>query len=254
MLKKLLRSRFVLHGAGAALAGYLKLVRRTGNMVVEPAEGQATLDADWPYIVAMWHGQHFMIPFARRPQDRFSTMISRHGDGEINAAAVSHFGIGAVRGSGAQRQDQVRKRGGAQALRAALAALAEGQSLSMTADVPKVSRVAGKGIVVLAQLSGRPIVPVALVSSRRFDFESWDRSSIGLPFGRLAFVLGEPIRIVRHADAMAQEEARLLVEDGLDAVHARAYALVGAKDPGAGRESVATARAAARSHALADTA
>jgi lysophospholipid acyltransferase (LPLAT)-like uncharacterized protein len=254
MFKKLLRSRFALQSAGAALAGYLKLVRSTSRLTIEPADWQASHEGEWPFVVAMWHGQHFMIPYARRPQDKVAVMISRHCDGEINAAAVERLGMTTVRGSGAQRQDQVRKRGGAQALRAALATLEDGRSLAMTADVPKVSRVAGKGIVTLAQLSGRPIVPVAVVSSRRLDFDSWDRSSLGLPFGRLAIVIGEAIRIDRHADADAQEEARLKVQDGLDAVHARAYAIIGAKDPGAGRESVVAARAAAASTMSADAA
>ena len=71
----------------------------------------------------------------------------------------------------------------------------------MTADIPKVSRVCGPGIVTLAQLSGRPIVPVAVVTSRRIDFASWDRASLGLPFGRGAMVLGEPVHVARDADA-----------------------------------------------------
>lgn len=40
-------------------------------------------------------------------------------------------------------------------------ALREDISVSMTADVPKVSRVAGLGVIKLAQISGRPILPVA---------------------------------------------------------------------------------------------
>ena len=103
----------------------------------------------------------------------------------------------------------------------------------LTADVPKVSRVCGRGIVTLAQLSGRPIVPVEVVTSRRIDFRGWDRASLGLPFGRGAMVLGEPIHVLRDADEAALEAARQAVERGLDAVHARAYALVGASDPGA---------------------
>jgi hypothetical protein len=250
MLKNLLRSRFALQSAGAALAGYLKLVRRTSGMTIEPADGHEARESEWPLIVAMWHGQHFMIPFARRPQDNVAVMISRHGDGEINAAAVERLGMRTVRGSGAQRRDQVRKRGGAQALREAMAVLADGYSLAMTADVPKVSRVAGKGIVTLAQLSGRPIVPVAVVSSRRIDFDSWDRSSLGLPFGQLAQVVGEPVLVARDADATVLEAARVAVQDGLDRVHARAYALVGSVDPGSGRDSVAAAR---RTAAMADS-
>ena len=87
----------------------------------------------------------------------------------------------------------------------------------------------------LARLSGRPIYPLAVVTNRRFDFKSWDRASLGKPFGRGAMVLGDPILVDRAADEDDQEQARLAVERGLDAVHARAYALVGSTDPGAGR-------------------
>ena len=108
-----------------------------------------------------------------------------------------------------------------------------GATVAMTADVPKIARIAGLGIVTLGRISGRPIVPVAVVTSRRIDFKSWDRASIGLPFGRGAIVIGEPIRVAANADAEAMEAARLAVQDGLDAAHARAYALIGDVDPGA---------------------
>jgi lysophospholipid acyltransferase (LPLAT)-like uncharacterized protein len=247
MLKKVLRARPVLRGAGLIMAGYLKLVRRTNSFVLEPEDVESRIYTEAPVIVAMWHGQHFMVPFAMRPGERAAVMISRHGDGEINAAAAEAMGLQVVRGSGAQRQDQVRKRGGAEALRAALGILRSGSSLAMTADVPKVSRVAGRGIVTLAQMSGRPIVPIAVVTGRRRDFANWDRSSIGLPFGKGAIVFGDPVRVARDADPQALEAARLAVQDGLDAVHARAYALVGCPDPGAGRATVAEARARAAS-------
>jgi len=39
--------------------------------------------------------------------------------------------------------------------------------------------------------------------------------------------------VPRDADEAALEEARQAVERGLDAAHARAYALVGSRDPGA---------------------
>ena len=121
--------------------------------------------------------------------------------------------------------------------------LAGGYTVVMTADVPKVSRRAGMGIVTLARLSGRPIYPLAVVTSRRFDFRSWDRASLGKPFGRGAMVLGDPIHVARAADDAALEAARLAVERGLDAVHDRAYALGGDRDPGARVEaSFATTR------------
>jgi hypothetical protein len=235
------------------MAGYLGLVRRTGRFTIEPADWETSVPRHYPVIVAMWHGQHFMIPFIKRPQDRVAVMISRHGDGEINAAAVERLGFVAVRGSGAHRPDQVRKRGGAEALRGLLALLKDGISVGMTADVPKVSRVAGRGIVTLAQLSGRPVLPVAVVTRPALNFRSWDRSTIGLPFARGACVIGEPIGVPRRLDEEGVEAFRLAVQDGLDAVHARAYGLVGGRDPGANRPEVLAARSAAANAARAGT-
>lgn len=234
-LKRLMRSRPVQSLLGRLLAGYLRLVQRTNSFVWD---GDGSADAAYarigplPVIVAMWHGQHFMIPFAKRPQDAAAALVSRHGDGEFNAIALARLGIRAIRGSGA-RGTKVREKGGAAALRSLIKTLAGGEMVVLTADIPKVSRVCGEGIVMLGRLSGRPVVPVAVVTSRRLDFRSWDRASIGLPFGRGAIVVGEAITVPRDADPAMLEACRLRIEQELNAVHARAYGRIGAKDPGA---------------------
>jgi lysophospholipid acyltransferase (LPLAT)-like uncharacterized protein len=230
LMKRITRSRAVQETLGFLVAGYLKFVQRTNRFVMEPADAYDRVEM--PVIAAMWHGQHFMIHFAKRPQDRAASLVSRSGDGEFNAVALRHLGVRAIRGSGARGRD-IRKKGGAQAMRAMLRALSDGEMVVMTADVPKISRICGQGIVTLSQLSGRPIVPVAVVTSRRIDFDSWDRASIGLPFGRGAMVLGDPIHIPREADEQTLESLRRTVERELDRVHERAYALIGSRDPGA---------------------
>src|SRR3954465_9349204 len=199
-LKRLSRTRAVRELLGFGSARYLGLVRRTNRWVMEPPDAYERIGPMMPVIAAMWHGQHFMIHFAKRPQDRAASLVSRSGDGEFNAIALRHLGIRAIRGSGARGRD-IRKKGGIAAMRGMLRALSDGEMVVMTADIPKIARVCGEGIVTLAQLSGRPIVPVAVVTSRRIDFDSWDKASIGLPFGRGAMVLGEPIHVPRDADA-----------------------------------------------------
>ena len=232
MLKTVGRTRGVLEAAGALASGYLKLVRATNRFVQEPAGFLESIASDLPAIVAMWHGQHFMIHYAWPPQTRVAALISRHEDGEINAIILRRLGVEAIRGSGGRGGEKTRRHGGAAALREMARRLVDGRTVVMTADVPKVSREAGPGIVALARMTERPIYPLAVVTSRRFDFSSWDHASLGKPFGRGAMVLGSPIRVDRHADASACETARLAVQRGLDEVHARAYGLVGAQDPG----------------------
>ncbi len=234
MLKRLGRMKFVQETLGLLLAAYIRLVRRTNRFVVEPADLDAAIAGQTPLIVAMWHGQHFMISFAwPRSIARMAALISRHGDGGVNAAALRRLGVAPIRGSGASTGAR-RRKGGVSAMREMLRALSSGASVAITADVPKRARVAGSGIVLLARLSGRPIAPTAVVTSRRFDFNSWDRASLGKPFGRGAIVVGDLIHVAGDADEQAMEVARKAVEAGLDAVHARAYAKVGAADPGSG--------------------
>jgi lysophospholipid acyltransferase (LPLAT)-like uncharacterized protein len=231
-LKHIGRTRAAQESLGFVFARYLDLVRSTNRFVFEPADTYGELVPLTPFIGAMWHGQHFMAPYLRRPQDRAASLVSRSSDGELNAIALRHLGIRAIRGSGARGRDQ-RAKGGAPALRAMLRALEDGENMFLTADVPKIARRCGEGIVTLARMSGRPIVAVAVATSRRKDFSSWDRASIGLPFGRGAIVVGEPISVERDVGAEEAEEARLSIERELDRVNARACELVGRTDPGA---------------------
>ena len=225
---------FAEEAMGFALAQYLRLVQRSNRFVVEPSSLDTSLGVHHPVITAMWHGQHLMIPFARASQmTKACAMVSRHRDAGLQAVALRRLNVEPVRGSGA-RGEKVREKGGARALITLRKKLEGGATIAMTADVPKVARVCGIGIVTLARISGRPIAPVAVVTSRRLDFKSWDRASIGLPFGRGAIVVGAPIRVAADASEAEMEAARLAVQEGLDAAHARAYAIVGGKDPGAG--------------------
>ena len=116
-------------------------------------------------------------------------LVSRHRDGEVNALAAQRLGVGAIRGSGHHSGGFIGK-GGVSAFQEMLNALDEGYNVALTADVPKVARVAGLGIVKLASASGRPIYPVAIATRRRVELENWDRTTINLPFGRGARVAG----------------------------------------------------------------
>jgi lysophospholipid acyltransferase (LPLAT)-like uncharacterized protein len=234
MLKRLGKTKLAQETLGFFLAIYIRLVQLTNRFACEPADIDLFIAGETPLIVAMWHGQHFMISFAwPKSIARMAALISRHGDGGANAAALRRLGVRPVRGSGGSG-DRTRRKGGAPAMRELLRVLEEGTSIAMTADVPKRARVAGLGIVTLARLSGRPIAPVAVVTSRRFDFNSWDRASLGKPFGHGAIIVGDLIHVPADADEATMEARRKAVEAGLDEAHARAYAKVGARDPGAG--------------------
>ena len=223
-VKHVVGSRPFQKTVGVVAAEYLRLVWKTTRLVIEPEGIYERFDRDAPVIIAMWHGQHFLAPFIRRAHDRGKVLVSRHRDGEINALAVERLGIGAIRGSGNHGGGFVGK-GGVSAFKEMLSALEEGYNVALTADIPKIARVAGLGVAKLASASGRPIYPIAIATRRRLELNNWDRTAINLPFGRGAGFAGEPVRVAADADAAALESARRRLETSLNAATARAYAL-----------------------------
>jgi lysophospholipid acyltransferase (LPLAT)-like uncharacterized protein len=229
--KKIVRSPSVLNALGSVIASYVRLIGRTTRWRHEPADLRAALGEDLPLIMALWHGQHVITPLAWPKEWPGSALVARHADGEINAIALQKLGFTMVRGSGTNHVwgKAVAKRGGVAALRALLRTLKNGSSVTMTADVPKIGGVVGQGIVLLAKLSGRPIYPLAVVTQRAVEFDSWDNARIALPFGRGAIVVGEKLTVSADAGEAELEAARIEVSRRLDLVHARAYELAGGK-------------------------
>lgn len=222
--RRLARAPWVQKTVGVLAAEYLRFVHLTSSLKTEPADIYERAGPDLPIILAMWHGQHFMAPFIKKDGYRAKTLISRHRDGEMNAIAAEWLGVETIRGSG-DHGGEFHRKGGVGAYRQMLQALEEGYNVALTADVPKISRVAGPGIVRLARDSGRPIYPVAIASSRRVQLNNWDRSTVNLPFSRMAGVVGDPVRVAAGADNDALEAARQAVEASLNAATARAYTL-----------------------------
>jgi lysophospholipid acyltransferase (LPLAT)-like uncharacterized protein len=219
------RQRWAKLTIGVVAAEYLRFVGMTTRFQLEPADAYASAEANMPIILAFWHGQHLLAPMARKIEHRVYMLVSKHRDGEINAIAARRLGVGTIRGSGNHGGSFIHKSGVA-AFQAMADSLRDGASIAMSADVPKVARVAGLGIIKLAQVSGRPIYPSAIATNRRYVLNNWDRTTINLPFGRGAGVAAEPLSVPADADDNALEEARRLLEDRLNAATRRAYELV----------------------------
>ena len=60
----------------------------------------------------MWHGQHLMLVFSWPHEiSQVAALISRSGDGGMQAAALRRLGVIPVRGSGG-RADRGKRKGG----------------------------------------------------------------------------------------------------------------------------------------------
>jgi len=226
LLRDLLRSNWFQRAVGSLAAAFLRLVWRTNPFTFDPADVYDIVEPEMPAIFAFWHGQHFITPFIKTKEcHRAKVLISRHRDGEFNAIAAERLGIGTIRGSG-DHGSAFHRKGGVGAFKEMVRALEDGYNVALTADVPKRSRKAGLGIIMLARESGRPIMPFAMVTSRYWRLKNWDQTTINLPFGRGALVGGEVIRVSADADAEKMEELRARLEATLNDATIRAYTQV----------------------------
>jgi lysophospholipid acyltransferase (LPLAT)-like uncharacterized protein len=234
LVRNLLRSNWVQRAVGFLAAEFLRLVWLTNKFGYDPANVYERVEPVQPAIFAFWHGQHFMTPFIKTKEShRAKVLISRHRDGEFNAIAAERLGIGTIRGSG-DHGSAFHRKGGVGAFKEMVRALEDGYNIASTADVPKRSRVAGLGIIMLARESGRPILPFAMVTSRFIRLKNWDHTTINLPFGRGAVVGIDAVYVPPDADAETMEKCRLQVETYLNEATRRAYAMVGRPEAGLG--------------------
>jgi 3-deoxy-D-manno-octulosonic-acid transferase len=215
--------------AGNLLARYIRYVYRTSWQTDAMTETLVKHYHHHPCIVAMWHGQFMLLPLIKPPFIPVDIMLARHSDAEALGVALKHFDMQLIRGAGAasRRKD----RGGTHAYMAAVQALREGRTVAMTADVPGgEARSAGLGIVMVARQSGRPVLPVAIATSRYLSLPTWSRMTINFPYTGLGFAVGPPVHVPREATHDELEGYRQAVEDSLNFATALAFKRAGA-DP-----------------------
>jgi lysophospholipid acyltransferase (LPLAT)-like uncharacterized protein len=198
------------------------IVAALGSTLRWRAEGTEHLDAvarsGRPPIMAFWHGRILpaTVYFRRRG---IIVITSENFDGEWIAGIIEKFGYGTARGS--------TSRGGRRALLQLTRDMAAGKAAAFTVDGPRgPARVAQPGAVWLAKTTGNPVVPFHIESSRHWTMNSWDRTDIPKPFATTAIAIGEPMEVPAGADAAAIEQASRTLERRLQALEARALAML----------------------------
>lgn len=140
-------------------------------------------------------------------------LVSPSVDGEVPARIATQLGARVIRGSST--------RTGARALRDYYQLLVhEGVSPVITPDGPTGPRYRFKpGGLLLAQLSGKPLLPMAFAASRAWQF-GWDGFVLPWPFSRIAIAVGAPVMVERQAqlsDAKVSDRLRHHMEESLHA-------------------------------------
>ena len=161
-------------------------------------------------IVAIWHQRILVVMgYARRfGVYKPSVMISRSRDGEMIAKVYSRFNFRPIRGSSS--------RGGKEALASMVEDLVHNQLAVHILDGPRGPRgVVKPGLIVMAQLSGVPIVPVYISVNRAWVLDSWDHFIIPKPFSTVVIRWDSPIHVPQSMDNEEFENTRKKIEQHL---------------------------------------
>ncbi len=196
-----------------------RLVRVEGVEHLEAALAQAA-----SLVPCYWHQHQLMCGkflLQQRPRGLIvGWLISPSVDGELGARMVRRIGGDVIRGSSTHT--------GARALRDYYHALVrDGISPVITPDGPRGPRFKFKpGAALLAQMSGRPMLPMSYAASRAWLIK-WDKFVIPLPFARIALAIGPPRYVPRVTDAASLQRLQLEMEAELKRLFGVARAALG---------------------------
>jgi lysophospholipid acyltransferase (LPLAT)-like uncharacterized protein len=224
--RRLTRSRLLLYkvlvpvaiGLGRSVWRWCRSIRVTGTEHIH-----AALERAPSFIPVYWH-QHQLLcvkPLLelRAAGVKLGFLISPSVDGEIGAMLVRKIGGEVIRGSSSHT--------GARALRDYYQALAkDGISPAITPDGPRGPPWKFKpGAILLAQLSQRPIIPLAYAASRAWMIK-WDKFVIPKPLARIAIVVGPPVYVGKGLDAVGLERLQAQMEENLHGLFREAQSLI----------------------------
>jgi lysophospholipid acyltransferase (LPLAT)-like uncharacterized protein len=196
----------------------VKLLCATLRFRIHDPGGFYQLSPGTRFIGIFWHNRLLVIPsFFKRYMHprRASALTSPSKDGEILAAYLARFGIGAIRGSSSRR--------GMVAMLEMKRAIENGSEIAITPDGPRGPRYhLSPGVIALAQNAGVPVVPISVAYSRYWQLKSWDAFQIPKPFATVDITMLSVEKIPHTDTSEAFEEQRTRLEGIMRAAHPEA--------------------------------
>lgn len=164
-------------------------------------------------IYCTWHNRlalglevynRFVQP--ARANRRLAALVSASKDGGLLARILELFSVQPVRGSSSRR--------GSQAILELTTWAERGYDIAITPDGPRgPCYVVQEGVIALAQLTRRPIIPMTYQLTPKVQLKSWDRFQVPIPFGRCVVHFGRPLLVPESADDTERASLRQILED-----------------------------------------
>jgi len=169
-------------------------------------EKENILKNDEEYIFCCWHNRLFLGPHLLPRNRIINALQSSHSDGMITSIAFQYLGMKVILGSS--------QKGGMQAFRKMVKSIQLGESVAITPDGPKGPKETVKeGIIKLAQITQKPIIPLVWSTNKYKTFNSWDNFILPYPFSKGVYSFGKPIYVKKKINEEEIEKARKNLEN-----------------------------------------
>jgi hypothetical protein len=195
--------------------GYLAGLQKTSRMHVD---GEAHLDTlltiQQPFIPCFWHQQNLICALyllsLRTRGLKAGFLVSPSRDGEIPAKIFTQWGATIIRGSSSKT--------GAQAMRELYKVIVQDKvSPANTPDGPRGPIFEFKpGPLMIAQMTGAPIVPIACATRQGWQLSSWDKFVLPGWFNDISVAIGQPVTIEKGLSMAELEPLRLRLQNTLN--------------------------------------
>ncbi len=186
---------------------------------------QHLIDERRPFVFAFFHESLLTVGwYAARLRDlgaKVGFLISPSVDGEFTVYVLGYFKGTPIRGSAT--------RSGAAAIRGLYRAITrDGVAPGITVDGPKgPRRHCKKGAVMIAGMTGVPIVPIATGAKHCWRPKTWDRHLMPFPLSRVVVAVGDPYTVSKEGGVEVLEDQRADLEERIHRLVERAEELAG---------------------------
>jgi lysophospholipid acyltransferase (LPLAT)-like uncharacterized protein len=204
---------------GRAIYVIARLLYATLRLRLENAE---RFEPTGGAIFVTWHGRT-LIPATYLRGRGYCALISLSRDGEMQNNFFRLLGYQTARGSTG--------RGGIKGLLQMARRVKGGGVLVMTPDGPRgPTHKVQLGVILMAEKSGAPIIPVAVSADRRWLMKSWDSYMLPKPFAKVPLLTGEPIVVPPNLDDAGRRHYADLVEVAINRLEREAERRAGHLD------------------------
>jgi lysophospholipid acyltransferase (LPLAT)-like uncharacterized protein len=186
--KKLFKNIIIQHFLALIASAYILFVRLSSKIDIKNLQSPKNYwDNEESFILAFWHSQLMMVSYSWKIKKKINILASGHSDGRFGAIIGNYFNLNNVQSSNTNKSIT---------LRPIFQFLKTKEYIGITPDGPRGPKEkVSAGIIKIARMAKKPIIPIGFWSSKNYSLKSWDSFLITLPFSKCSFVWGDPINI-----------------------------------------------------------